>query len=183
VPVPIAAYLGKFAPAQGAPAPALFPLLPWLSYACFGAAYGSLLRSRSAALDSIVVFGGVVGAALALASSESYAVVQRAIALQPWIVHPLRVLFRVGLVLVLVAIGWLWAEHGRGRALIAYGRASLRIYWAHLMVAYGVLGSPWHKRLYLGEWGARLALLLVLMWLLAKLRPKARVPQAVQAST
>lgn len=183
LPVPIAAYLGKFPPAPGMPAPALFPLLPWLSYACVGAAYGSLLRSRAEELDALVVRGGVAGAAIALASSESYAVVQRAIAHEPWIVHPLRVAFRVGLVLVLVGIGWLWAEHGRGRLLIAYGRASLRIYWAHLMLAYGVLGSPWHKRLYLGEWGARLAVLLLLMWLLAKLGTKARVPQAAQAST
>ena len=183
LPISVAAYLGKFAAAPGAPAPALFPLLPWLSYACFGAAYGSLMRRHSDEVDAIVVRGAIAGATLALVSSESYAVVQRAIAEQPWIVHPLRVAFRVGLVLVLVGVGWLWAEHGRGRALIAYGRASLRIYWAHLMVAYGVLGSPWHKRLYLGEWGARLAVLLLLMWLLTKLGSKARVPQAVQAST
>jgi uncharacterized membrane protein len=177
LPVPIAAYLGKFPPASGAAQPALFPLLPWFSYACVGAALGTLLRTGDEA--KLLVRFVVVGALVALCTSESHRIWQWAIATQPWSVHPLRVAYRIGLVAVLLGVAWLWAANDRGRALATYGRASLRIYWVHLMLAYGVLGSPWHKRLHVGEWATLLGLLLVLMWLLAKVRvprPTARPP-------
>lgn len=183
LPVPIAAYLGKFAPAAGAAQPALFPLLPWFAYACAGAALGTLLRSEEEA--KLLVRTVVAGALLALCTSESHRLWQWAIATQPWSVHPLRVAYRLGLVAVLLGSAWLWAVHGRGRALATYGRASLRIYWVHLMLAYGVLGSPWHKRLHVGEWATLLGLLLVLMWLLAKARaprPTARPPALLDES-
>jgi uncharacterized membrane protein len=170
LPVPVAAYLGKFTPAWGAPAPALFPLFPWFSYACFGAAYGTLLRTRREHHDeAFIVHAGLLGALLALLTSEAHHAVQHLIGALPWLVHPLRVAFRVGLVLVLLLAGWLWTHGRRGRLMVAYGRASLRVYWAHLLVAYGVLGSPWQKHLAMGEWAVRLVLLLGAMWLLTRL--------------
>jgi uncharacterized membrane protein len=183
LPVPLAAYLGKFDPAWGTPPPALFPLFPWSAYACFGAAYGTLLRTRQAGLEPFVVAAGVLGALLALATSEAHHPVQAAIASAPWVMHPLRVAFRVGLVLVLLLGGWLWAANGRGSALISCGRASLRIYWAHLLVAYGTLGHPWQKRLFMGEWAARLALLLALMWLVSRVGAVPAVPRKAEAPT
>ena len=182
VPVPIAAYIGKFPVAAGQPTPALFPLLPWVSYACFGAALGSWLRMR-AETDAVVVLAGVLGAALALLTSEAHAPVQNLIAVAPFSVHPLRVLFRVGLVLTLLLIGWLWANETRGGLVETFGTASLRVYWAHLMVAYGALGAAWHKRLGIGEWSALAALLLVAMWLLASIRRRAVPRTASEAST
>lgn len=170
LPVPVAAYLGKFAPAWGAPAPALFPLFPWFSYACFGAAYGTWLRTRGDRDEAFIVHAGLGGALLALITSEAHHPVQHLIGQVPWLVQPLRVAFRVGLVLVLLLAGWLWTHGRRGRLMIAYGRASLRVYWAHLLVAYGVLGSPWQKQLAMGEWAVRLVLLLGAMWLLTQLR-------------
>jgi len=177
LPVPMAAYLGKFSAPVDAPVPALFPLFPWFSYALFGAALGTLLRIRSAALDRIVVFAALAGALLALLTSESHRFVQLSIAQQAWLVHPLRVAYRIGLVLVLLWIGWLWAEAGRGRILVRYGRASLRIYWAHLLVAYGVCGSLWHKRLTMGKWAAGVSLLLAAMWLLGRIGADALGPR------
>lgn len=168
LPAPFAAYLGKFDVGAGLPAPALFPLFPWFAYACFGAAFGAQLQNRGAQIDSLMVAAGMGGALLALASSEAHGFVQGAIALAPWTAQPLRVAFRVGLVLVLLLFGWLWAEGARGRLLCAYGRRSLRVYWAHLFVAYGFLGAPWRAQLRLGEWAAGVVLLLALMWLLAR---------------
>jgi uncharacterized membrane protein len=180
LPVPLAAYLGKFAPAWGAPAPALFPLFPWFAYACFGAAYGTLLQNRGERDEAFIVHAGLAGALLALVTSEAHHPVQHVIGALPWLVHPLRVAFRTGLVLVLLLAGWLWTHGRRGRLLIAYGRASLRVYWAHLLVAYGVLGSPWQKHLAVGEWAARLLLLLGAMWLLTRLGT--RTPRSARPS-
>lgn len=182
LPVPLAAYFGKFAAASGAPAPALFPLFPWFAYACVGAAYGTLLRTaRPARDDAFIVHAGLGGAVVALLSSEAHHGVQALIGALPWTVSPLRVAFRVGLVLVLLLLGWLWTHGRRGRLLISYGRASLRVYWAHLMVAYGVLGAPWQKHLHMGQWATRLVLLLVAMWLLTRIGSMGRLPRKVQA--
>ncbi len=183
VPVPLAAYLGKWEPTGGAPAASLFPLFPWCAYACFGAAFGTLLRTQRATLERFVIAGALTGALLALVTSEAHHLVQVAIASVPWTVHPLRVAFRVGLVLVLLSVGWLWSTNGRGSMLISCGRASLRIYWAHLLVAYGVLGHPWQKRLFMGEWAARVALLLALMWLLSRVGSVPAVPRKAEAPT
>ncbi|HEY6878729.1 MAG TPA: heparan-alpha-glucosaminide N-acetyltransferase domain-containing protein [Polyangiales bacterium] len=182
LPVPIAGYLGKFEPAAHMPPASLFPLFPWTAYACFGAAFGTMLRTRRAHAESFVVAAGVLGALIALSTSEALHGVQVAIASQPWSVHPLRVAFRIGLVLVLLLIGWLFCANGRGSALISCGRASLRIYWAHLLVAYGVLGHPWQKRLFMGEWAARLVLLLALMWLLSRVGAVPAVPRKAEAT-
>jgi uncharacterized membrane protein len=181
LPVPLAAYFGKWEPSAGAPAAALFPLFPWCSYAFFGAAFGTMLRVQR--FERFIVLSGVAGALLALVTSEAHHGVQSAIAWMPWTVHPLRVAFRVGLVLVLLLAGWLWSANGRGSVLISCGRASLRIYWAHLLVAYGVLGHPWQKRLFMGEWAARLALLLALMWLLSRVGGVPAVPRKAEAPT
>jgi uncharacterized membrane protein len=182
LPIPLAAYLGKFE-WPGLPAAALFPLFPWSAYACFGAAFGTMLRTRRNELERFVIAAGLAGALLALATSEAHHGVQGAIASWPWSVHPLRVAFRVGLVLVLLLSGWLFCANGRGTALISCGRASLRIYWAHLLIAYGVLGHPWQKRLFMGEWAARLTLLLALMWLLSRVGAVPAVPRKAEAPT
>jgi len=179
LPVPIAAYFGKFAAGPGAPAPALFPLFPWFAYALVGGAYGTWLRNSGERDETLIVKLGVAGALLALLTSEAHHAVQVLIGAAPWTVQPLRVAFRVGLVLVLLLGGWLWTHGRRGRLLVPYGRSSLRIYWAHLLVAYGVLGAPWQKHLHMGEWAARLVILLVLMWLLTLVRaPGARPARA-----
>ena len=181
LPVPLAAYLGKFEPAQGAPAPALFPLFPWFAYACVGAAFGTALRLYRAETERVVVAAGVAGALLAIATSEAHHFVQSWVALAPWCVHPLRVAFRTGLVLVLLLGGFLWADGTRGRLLVAYGRSSLRVYWAHLLVAYGTLGHPWQKHLSMGEWAARLVPLMGVMWLLTRVGKSAPVPRKAEA--
>jgi uncharacterized membrane protein len=186
LPVPLAAYLGKFDPAVGAPQPALFPLFPWLAYACIGAAYGTWLRQRGRHEgdgDALIVRLGIAGALLSLCTSEAHHAVQGLVASLPWLVHPLRVAFRVGLVLVLLLAGWLWTDARRGRLLIAYGRASLRVYWAHLLIAYGTLGHPWQKQLRMGEWAVRFVLLMVAMWLLTRLGAPRPVPHKAEAST
>lgn len=181
LPAALAGYLGKFEPAPGAPPAALFPLVPWAAYACIGAAFGTLLRRDGR--DALILHAGLFGALLALVTSESHSYVQHTIASLPFSVHPLRVAFRVGLVLVMLMLGWLWVHGARGRLLIAYGRASLRVYWAHLLIAYGVLGTPWHKHLTMGEWAPRVLLLLGLMWLLARVGAGTPLSRPAQAST
>jgi uncharacterized membrane protein len=184
LPGPLAGYLGKWAPPPGQPAAALFPLFPWFAYACFGAAVGLTFRRGRDHAERLVVAFSVGGAALAMVTSEAHVWVRDLMASAPWLVSPLRLAFRIGIVLALFLVGHLWASRSRGRVLLDYGRASLRVYWAHMLFAYGILGRSLHKSTsYLG-WLAFATLLLAAMWGLAQLgkrRPPPRVQGAAPA--
>ena len=113
-----------------------------------------------------MVASALVGAVLALATSEAQPFVRQLLAGQPWLVHPVRMGFRVGIVFIILMLGWLWAS-GRARRIgLAYGQNSLRIYWAHMLFAYGVLGRPLQKKLSFVGWGLWLVPLFGAMWCL-----------------
>jgi uncharacterized membrane protein len=178
LPRPLAAYLGRFEPLPGAPAPALFPLFPWLGYACLGAALGGWLREaipagaapRSThAVDVRVSRWMLIGACVAALSSEAHLHVQQLMNALPASVPPLRVAFRVGLITTLLGAGWVVASAAPSRPLLDLGRASLRVYWFHLPFAYGLLGQPVRARLGYLAYGLLAALLLLAMWGLSRL--------------
>lgn len=169
LPVPLAAYLARFPGAPGeAVAAALFPLCPWFAYACFGAALGSCLRRRGQEAERLLLAAVVLGAALAACTSEAHAPIQRLIA-NPLLVPPLRVAFRVGVVLVLLGFGFAFSPGRSADRVVAFGRASLRVYWFHLPFAYGILARPVHGKLDLGTWAALATLLLTGMWGLTRI--------------
>lgn len=168
LPPPLAAYLGKWPAQPGRPPASLFPLFPWLAYACLGAAAGALLRSQRANTERVVVALSVAGALLALITSESHAWIHQLLAAHAWLVPFARVLYRVGIVLTLFWVGHLWANGKRGRVLLDYGQASLRIYWIHMLFAYGVLGRPLQRSTDFGTWALFVGLLLLAMWGIAQ---------------
>ncbi len=168
LPHALAGFLGKYTPPPGAPA-ALFPLFPWFAYACLGAATGSVLRDAKQQTERATVLLGVAGAFCALLASEAHPHLHDLFALQPWTVHPMRIAFRVGIVLSLLLVGWGWVGNLRGRILIDYGGASLRIYWAHMFFAYGIIGRTLQKSASYGQWLLYVSVLLGLMWLLSRI--------------
>jgi hypothetical protein len=174
----LAGYLGKFEVPAGVPSPSLFPLFPWLAYALAGAAWGALLRKAKqqsgatgpgSSLEETLLLSALVGAALALTSSEALPFVHHGLAAHAWLVYPVRVAFRIGLVLVIALVGWVWTGGGRGRVGLDFGQASLRIYWAHMLFAYGVLGRLLQKRLDFLAWASAVLILLIAMWGLSRL--------------
>ena len=179
LPHALAGFLGKYPPPKGAPA-ALFPLFPWFAYACLGAAVGSVLRDAKEQSERITVMLGVGGACLAVMASEAHPHLHDLFALQPWTVHPARIAFRVGIVLSLFIVGWVWAEGTRGRILLDYGRASLRIYWAHMFFAYGILGRKLQKQTSYGEWLLGVSALLLLMWFLSRFGVAQKSPRTAR---
>lgn len=177
IPVPLAAYLARFPVLPGETvSAALFPLCPWFSYACLGAALGSSLRLRSEAAERILLACVVLGAALAAASSEAHLYV-RELLVHPQLVAPLRVTFRVGVVLVLLGLGFAFSPGKVATHVVALGRSSLRVYWFHMPFAYGLLGRPVKGQLGFLAWAALATLLLVGMWGLTHVRlPKRTQP-------
>jgi uncharacterized membrane protein len=184
LPGPIAGYLGKWPSPKGIPPAALFPLFPWFAYACVGGAAGTLLRRYRADPGDVLLVLGTLGGAVALATSESHALVANLHALLPWLVAVTRVAYRVGLVLVLMLFGYAWTGTLGGRVLVSYGKASLRVYWVHLLFAYGVLGRLLQKQSGYGQWALWLLPLLAAMWILTKIgRREPRKSVAPLAST
>ncbi|MFM2420748.1 MAG: hypothetical protein RL385_5471, partial [Pseudomonadota bacterium] len=145
LPTPIAALIARL-PLQDGIQPSLFPLFPWFAYACFGAALGSLLHGARAP-EGVCLRAATLGATLAMCTSEALPYVHRTLQTYPFAVGPIRTGFRVGIVLTLMAIGIAWVDKTRGRHVIVLGQHSLRIYWAHMLFAYGVLGRPLQHKL------------------------------------
>jgi uncharacterized membrane protein len=176
----IAGYLGKFEVPQGAPVPALFPLFPWLAYALAGAGFGALLRrvrEREERVDRLVIAFAVLGAVVSVLTSEAQPFVHRVMNLWPGSLPLVRVAFRVGLVHVLLLFGLVWAHGNRGKLLLAFGQNSMRIYWVHMMFAYGILGRALQKKLAVGSWILWALPLFGAMWCLTLVgRPRVKAP-------
>jgi uncharacterized membrane protein len=181
LPSALAAYLGKWPSPQGVPAAALFPLFPWFAYACLGAALGSLLRTRRADPHGLLLLIAPCGAALALVTSESHPFMGNLHAAVPWLVSVSRVAYRVGIIAVLLLLGHVWTSANLGRIVLAYGKASLRVYWVHLLFAYGILGRSLQRKTSFAEWALWLLPLFVAMWALAKMGGKSPSKRAAPA--
>jgi uncharacterized membrane protein len=168
LPIPIAAYFGRFPAGAGAPNPALFPLFPWLAYALLGAAFGACLRLYPERAERTVVLGLLGGALLAMGTSEAHRFVRVVLRDVPLVVPLMRTGFRVGIVLVLMGIGYAFPR-GRGAATVLdFGRASLRIYWIHLLFAYGICARPVHAKLHYASWLGLVLALLIAMWAVSR---------------
>jgi uncharacterized membrane protein len=177
LPQGLAAYLGQWTPNVGRSVLGMFPVLPWLAYTLVGTAVG-LIWARSAReqrLELVVVIGTALGALLALTSSEALPHVFHALARMPWLTQPVRVAYRVGLVLVLagIALGLTRARLPLRAALDVLGRASLLVYWVHLEFAFGAAAAPFVKKLGYGPWALGSALLVFAMLVVAQLRVSA----------
>jgi uncharacterized membrane protein len=167
IPTPLAAMIARL-PLQDGVQPALFPLFPWFAYACFGAAMGGVLRG-SRVPEAVGLRCATFGAFLAVFTSEALPFIHRTIGRFPFAVGPIRTGFRTGIVLVLIAVGIAWVDGSGGRSAIRLGQHSLRIYWAHMLFAYGVLGRPLQHKLGYPAWLGMAGLLLILMWLVARI--------------
>jgi uncharacterized membrane protein len=181
LPAPIAAYLGQWPAAPGHSVIALFPLFPWTAYTAFGCAIG-LYWSRIPAAQRVARGWQLAGVALAAAllTTESLPLAHGLLSSLPAWTQPVRVLNRMGWVMVL------WAMTGAWRAtpaaelstpLETLGRASLLVYWVHLQFAFGAASSPIAKSLGYRAWAIGSAMLVLAMWLLAYIRVgRARSP-------
>jgi hypothetical protein len=183
LPGPLVAYLVRLKAIPGGPPPALFPLFPWFAYPLAGAGVGALLKRAEQGRERLIIGAAALGAVVALLTSEAQPFVHRLISAQPWIVYPVRVGFRIGIVLVLLLVGWVWAHRMRGRVLVDFGQSSLRIYWAHMFFAYGVLGRALQHRVSFVTWGLWLLPLFLGMWLLTRVGTARVGPAARMAST
>ncbi len=163
-----AGYLGAW---EGGRDIAMFPLTPWLAYALAGAGVGAWLAKTNASARAVLLVGacgGAMGSALSEAVPFAFNITERWATSIPLV----RFGYRVGLICILLVFAFAWsrtrlANRAPTRAL---GRASLLVYMAHLPFAYGAVTRPFTRSVDLATWSAWCAVLMIVMWALARAR-------------
>jgi len=176
LPLPLAGYLAKITPPAGMRPPSLFPLLPWTGYAFCGAAVGAVWAraARSHRVTELVVWLAVIGAIVAVATKEMAPWNDDLLVSATWLLPAFRMLYRVGLDLVIgavaLAIVALWGTGGKITPLRWLGQTSLLVYWVHLEPSFGIVATSLKRALGLAEWALGFALLTAAMVVVAWMR-------------
>ena len=132
-----------------------FTLFPWVGFVFAGGVLGVIidrLRADEGARRLQVIMG-IAGATLVvfahLASFQPSLYARS----DYWTTSPSFFFLRVGLLTLLLPIGYLW-EHAPFRHKLStwsyleeFGRASLFVYWIHVEIAYGIFTYPIHRSL------------------------------------
>ena len=143
-----------------------FTLLPWSAFLFAGAALGTAIDGASS--GAMRVWRRGVGPALFQAAVATAGAVLLAggvwAALQPMVFHgayfwttsPAYVAVRVGLMLLMVTMAWLWTSRpwraGNHRTpLEVFGAGSLFVYWVHVELVYGFTTRALRRQLTLEQ--------------------------------
>jgi len=133
----------------GAPQPWLFPMFPWTAFAFAGLAAGFILfsdalRERSAA--TLAAFAGFGIVAILMAYEFDHSAIQIYSVYDYWHTSPNFLMTRIGLLLVIAFLSYVWCQWVLGSLgswatrfspIIQLGQASLLVYWVHIEFVYG----------------------------------------------
>ena len=119
-----------------------FALFPWGAYLAFGMSAGSLIRAIPPdAMERAMQWGALLGGMLILASQYAaglpYSIYPKS---DYWLSSPAQVLTKVGALLILLALAFLWTRYGArdGWSWVRqFGTTSLLVYWVHIELVYG----------------------------------------------
>jgi uncharacterized membrane protein len=128
----------------GEPQSWLFPIFPWAGFAFIGLALGFLLLSdgaRKLGATTFVLAGGGGVALIYLARWLDAFPHQFYASYDFWHTSPNFFFIRVGMLLVILALTYVWCRWGLGQwgfsPLIQLGQTSLLVYWVHIELVYG----------------------------------------------
>jgi predicted acyltransferase len=161
------------------PNKAFFSFFPHAAYIAFGIAFGALLRCAAPAMDRIMQWAACLGLVLVVGahyfSSLPFSIYPQS---DFWLDSPGLILIRFGIVLLLVAAGFVWTAGRQPRTLgfmRRLGTNSLLIYWVHVELVYGRWFWFAKERLTIGQCCAVSLALIASMYWLATLNLPARV--------
>lgn len=128
----------------GQPQSGLFPIFPWAAFAFAGLALGFLLMSPRAKKIGGYSFLAISAAGLILISF-SKVLDSLGVKMYPvydyWHTSPGFFILRVGMLLLLTTIAYVWCRWGPGEwgfsPMIQLGKTSLLVYWVHIELVYG----------------------------------------------
>ena len=133
-----------------------FSFFPWASFLAFGVAAGSLIRIiPPAAGERFMQWSALMGFGLLLGGgfffNVPYSLYSKS---EFWLDSPGLVLMKLGAILLLMALGFVWNEHvikGRWNWLLQMGTTSLLVYWVHIELVYGRWFWAWKENLTVGQ--------------------------------
>jgi uncharacterized membrane protein len=125
-----------------APDPNFFSFFPWAAFVAFGMSAGSILRTTpQEGVERAMQWGALIGGALILScqyfSNLPYSIYSKS---DYWLDSPALVLTKLGVVLLMLAFGFLWTRYGArpGWSWVQqFGTTSLLVYWVHIELVYG----------------------------------------------
>ena len=161
------------------PDKAYFSFFPDAAYIAFGVSFGAAIRCAPAARDRVMQWSACLGLALIVAAHYFS---NLPFSLYPnsdfWLNSPGLIFIRLGIVLTLAAIGYVWTA-GQRAANLGFmrrlGTNSLLIYWVHVELVYGRWLWFAKGRLNILQCALASLLLIGLMYGLATLEIPARV--------
>lgn len=121
----------------------LFPIFPWAGFAFAGLAAGFALRSSWAREHEtdMLFSAGLAGVVLILFANALELAPQVYPVYDFWHTSPSFFLIRIGVVLIVLALGYGWCRFGPGARgfspLVQLGQTSLLVYWVHIEFVYG----------------------------------------------
>lgn len=170
----LAAYIGKWPLAPGTPTATLFPMFPWLAYVFIGLGLGTLWvrAARENRLARLIYAGAAIGGALALLGAESLPHNGNLAVWFPWLVPFMRVVYRIGIALVLAGVANFVANRiaSPNSLLHVFGQTSMFVYLVHMEFAFGIVARALHKALFIPAWFAGFVILVGAMYVLARIR-------------
>lgn len=169
----------------GEPQAWLFPIFPWTGFAFAGLAFGLVMISERPRSLGAGFFSAAGLAGIALISLAKF-LDSRQFQMYPvfdfWHSSPEFFMMRVGLLLLLTVVAYVWCRWGLGQAgfspLIQLGKTSLLVYWVHIEFVYGRFSIlPHHSRSIAGASRGLLVIFLSMLALsLARTNLKGRIP-------
>jgi len=135
-----------------------FTLLPWSAFVFAGAVLGTAVdgaagRFRAARFQSGVAAAGVALFAVGIWAAHQPMVFKGAYF---WTTSPAYVAVRVGLMLAMVSLAWVWTsrpwrDSQRQSPLETFGAGSLFVYWVHVELVYGFTARALRRQLTLDQ--------------------------------
>jgi uncharacterized membrane protein len=129
-----------------------FAFFPCGAYVAFGIAIGGILRRLSPERLERTMQWAVLSGLAMVAGGQYFSTLPYSIYPKSnfWTDSPGLVVIRLGLMLAVLAVAFLWTEFGAGPGwswVRSLGKTSLMVYWVHVVLVYGALLSGWKKSL------------------------------------
>jgi uncharacterized membrane protein len=166
-----------------------FPFFPCAAYLGFGLAAGAVVKRASERMDQFMQWSVLLGFVLIL-GAEYFANLPYSIypSSDFWRNSPALILIRVGIILLMLTGAYLCTQFTAGASwswIQILGKASLLVYWVHVMLVYGDIVWPLKRALTVTQAGMTTIAVMILMVGLAsvRIRWKARNQERWRAGT
>jgi uncharacterized membrane protein len=149
-----------------------FGFFPWAAYLVFGMSAGSILRTVEAeAVERTMQWAALAGGILILGAQYGanlpFSIYAKS---EFWLNNPAQVLIKLGVTLLLMALAFLWTQHGtrkRWSWVRQFGTTSLLVYWVHIELVYGRWSGYFKSNLTVAQTAVAALAVIVLMLLLS----------------